>query len=140
MIGHAIETALKAGSITKCLSLQMTQRSVQLSVLRCDVPFLRPQELADDQTTTKPVIKHFIQALLSNEIVPGGASYVCLYPCTPFLSSSHIDDGYKMLKETGADFVYPVQAYSHPVQRALRINGTKLSFVTLTLNLVELRI
>ena len=35
-----------------------------------------------------------------------------------------------MLKETGADFVYPVQAYSHPVQRALRNKWNKTLFVT----------
>lgn len=131
MIGHAIETALKAESITRVfVSTDDTEVSSISRSFGAEVPFLRPHELADDQTTTKPVIQHFIQALLSSETVPDGASFVCLYPCTPFLSASQVDEGYKMLRETGANFVYPVQEYCHPVQRALRINGTKLSFVT----------
>ena len=66
MIGHVIETALKAGSITRVfVSTDDTEVCSISRSFGADVPFLRPQELADDQTTTKPVIKHFIQALLS---------------------------------------------------------------------------
>jgi pseudaminic acid cytidylyltransferase len=82
------------------------------------VPFIRPKNLADDYTATRPVIQHAITQLDEQGVRP---EYVCvLYPATPLLSVADIRRGFRQLKLEGTDFVFSASYYRHPIQRALR--------------------
>jgi pseudaminic acid cytidylyltransferase len=94
-----------------------------------EVPFLRPESLANDIAGTVPVIahttRHFADAL---GIVP--SHVCCIYPCTPFLKPSDLEAGYSLLVESGEDFVYPVVEYPHTTFRAMRREPSgKMRFV-----------
>lgn len=83
-----------------------------------EVPFVRPAVLADDQTTTVPVIANALETLA---IDPEDIRYACcIYPCAPFVESTDLARAVEMLETSKTPFVYPVVEYPHPVQRAMR--------------------
>jgi len=87
-----------------------------------DVPFKRPDNLADDHTTTIPVIKHAVQWYEENVKL---VDFVCcLYATAPFLDAKDIQRGLSLLQESGADYAFSVTSYAFPIQRALRISDT----------------
>jgi len=81
-------------------------------------PFIRPAHLADDLTPTVPVIAHAVQAC--RDLGWNVQQACCIYPCVPFLQADDLAAALQMLLARGADFVYPVTDYAHPVQRAMR--------------------
>jgi pseudaminic acid cytidylyltransferase len=92
------------------------------------VPEKRPKELSDDWTPTAPVINHEVLQLEARGFEFEFAC--CIYPCTPLLTPRDIENGFRLLQETCADFVYPVVEYRHPVQRAMsRLESGKMVFL-----------
>lgn len=82
------------------------------------VPFRRPPELANDQTPTVPAIAHAVSACQALGWTVNVAC--CIYPCSPFVQVSDLVRAHTLLTERGADYVYPVTTFAHPVQRAMR--------------------
>lgn len=80
-----------------------------------DVPFLRPSELAQDDTPTLPVVFHALQTLREQ-----GHEYDCLVllqPTTPLRTSEDIDKSIQMLQTDETDSVVsvcPVPGHFHP--------------------------
>lgn len=80
-----------------------------------EVPFLRPSELAQDNTPTLPVVQHAILFLEEH-----GAEFdaICLLqPTHPLRPPAHIDTCIALLESTGADAVVtvlPVPAEHNP--------------------------
>jgi len=81
----------------------------------------RPISLSDDRTPTKPVIIHAIQYLEKLKIK--FETICCIYPCNPFVLAEDLRRAFKIYKKNSSNFVFPVVEYSHPIQRALRINS-----------------
>ncbi len=79
------------------------------------VPFLRPPELAKDETPMLPVVQH---ALRWMEERAGRFDAVCLLqPTTPFRRAEEIDACIELLERSGASAVVtvlPVPADHHP--------------------------
>jgi len=87
-----------------------------------DVPFLRPAELADDHCGTFPVLQHALDAL---ESCPGTtiAYACCIYPTAVLLTERHLIDAFHQLANSPEhSYCFSVCKYSHPIQRALRID------------------
>jgi len=101
--------------------------------LGCEVPFMRPAELARDETPHLPVILHAAQWMRDH------ANYVAdvvltLQPTSPLRSSADIAAALRMLELSGADSVVSVNAvtaHAHPM-RMLRVgaDGMATLFVT----------
>lgn len=88
-----------------------------------EVPFMRPENLADDYTSTMAVMKHATDWLHNNNIP---AQYICcLYATAVLLTKDDLYNAYEMLKKTDASYVFSVIQYSHPIQRALLMNEAK---------------
>lgn len=85
-----------------------------------EIPFLRPASLSNDHATTRPVIQHAVEYLL--EQGHHVQDVCCIYPCTPLLQPSDLVISHSILESSPGYFVYPVVAYSHPIQRALVMN------------------
>lgn len=90
---------------------------------KCGVEILikRPANLADDITPTKPVIIHAIEHLKKMKIK--FETICCVYPCNPFMLSKDLKKAFSIYKKNNSKFVFPVVEYSHPIQRALRIDN-----------------
>ena len=87
------------------------------SAAGAEVPFRRPAELSEDSTPTLPVIEHAIR-----ELDGTAAAVCCVYPAAVLALPADLARGLAVLKETGADYVFPATAFPYPIQRALR-NG-----------------
>ncbi|MBN9293070.1 MAG: pseudaminic acid cytidylyltransferase [Flavobacteriia bacterium] len=91
------------------------------------VPFLRSKTNASDVATTAAVIDEVLQNY-QNE----GMKFdfvCCIYPCAPFVNDTKLKSAFELLKEKQFDTVFPVIAFSFPIQRALKITNNKLSFI-----------
>lgn len=83
-----------------------------------EVPFKRPPDLSDDRTPTVPVIAHAVGHCVGRG---WDVSYACcIYPCTPLLEMADLAGAFELARAQGADFVYPIAEYAHPIQRAMR--------------------
>jgi pseudaminic acid cytidylyltransferase len=83
-----------------------------------EVPFMRPNNLADDYTPTVPVIAHAIESC--NKLGWGVDFACCIYPGAPFLQVADLVSAFQLIEERAANFVFPVAEYAHPIQRAMR--------------------
>lgn len=77
-----------------------------------EVPFVRPKELAKDDTPALPVIQHTVEWLKENEdYIP--EYIVLLQPTSPLRTSRHIDEALKKLINSDADSVVSVVKVPH---------------------------
>jgi CMP-N,N'-diacetyllegionaminic acid synthase len=101
------ESALAARTLDR-LVLSTEDEEIASVGRRCgvDVPFLRPSELARDDTPTLPVVQHALQEL---EKVGDRFDAVCLLqPTNPFRRSVDIDGCVDLLSVSNADAVMSV--------------------------------
>ena len=92
------------------------------------VPFRRPQELADDQTVTVPVIGHAAQWFVEQGQAP--AAVCCIYPCVPLLRAQDLRGAYELFLQRSAQYVYPVVAFhSSPWRAMTKPEDGPMSFV-----------
>jgi CMP-N-acetylneuraminic acid synthetase len=107
LLEYTAEAALRSTKITRAI-LSTEDPGIADVGRGCglEVPFLRPAELATDETPSLPVIQHAVQWLETR-----GESYdvICLLePTSPLRQAGTIDSCLKLLEESGADAVVTV--------------------------------
>lgn len=89
------------------------------------MPFLRPPELAQDDTPTLRVLLHLVEWLHQNDMAYD--AYCLLQPTAPFRTAREIDAAVELLARSDADAVVsviPVQKHDHPAwQMKIAENG-----------------
>ena len=83
-----------------------------------EVPFMRPNELADDHTPTAPVLLHAIEALEAEG--DNVALACCIYPTSPFLLPEYLCQGFEVLKLSGAPAALSVTTFDFPILRGFK--------------------
>ena len=78
----------------------------------------RALDLSDDYTPTQPVI---VDAIKKKKI-DSDTIVICIYPCTPLLKPYDIKEALNRLANNKEYFIFPIIKYSHPIQRAFRMN------------------
>lgn len=120
MIGYAIEAALRSPVIERVLVT--TDDAAVADIARdlgAEVPFTRPQELADDHTPTVPVIQHAISA--ARKAGWDVTRAVCLYPGVPFIEVEDISRALELLiARDDHGYIFPVAEFPSAIQRALK--------------------
>ena len=91
------------------------------------VPFLRSANNADDFATTYDVIEEVVQSYKTQGIKYD--NLCCIYSCAPFVTPEILTKAYTQLVEKCFDTVFPIIAYSFPIQRALRKDEGKVSMI-----------
>ena len=76
-----------------------------------EVPFMRPAELAADETPMLPVLQHAVQTLARDGF--HADVIVLLQPTSPFRRAEHIDAAVELLATSGADSVVSVVEVPH---------------------------
>ncbi len=94
--------------------------------LGLEVPFLRPAELAADDTPMLPVLQHAARELAREGFAADAV--VLLQPTSPLRRAEHIDRAVDLLESTGADSVVSVVEVPHPFTpvSVLRLDGERL--------------
>jgi N-acylneuraminate cytidylyltransferase len=128
MIAYSIETALNSGLFDMVMVSTDDSEIVEISKqLGAEVPFIRSKQTADDFTGTADVMIEVI-----NDLQKTGKQFdnaCCIYPTAPFITKQILDESYKLLIDKKFDSVFPVCAFSYPIQRALQINDSKTSMI-----------
>ena len=132
LIAWTIEAAMDSGVFedivvsTDCQEIAMIARAFGASV-----PFMRPDELAQDHIWSRDALKH---AVLASEDHYGVTyDYVIEMPCVaPLRSSKHIIEASNILIKTGCDSVTSVTQMQdkHPVRMKRIVNGMLEDFTT----------
>ena len=94
--------------------------------LGLDVPFMRPANLAADDTPMLPVLQHAVTALAADGFTANVV--VLLQPTSPLRRAEHIDRAVDLLESSGADSVVTVVEVPHqfnPVS-VMRLQGERL--------------
>lgn len=109
LLAYTADAALAAGSLERVI-VSTEDAEIAEVARRCglEVPFLRPDELARDETPMLPVVRHALGVL---EAAGDRFDAVCLLqPTNPFRRPEDIDGCVALLRETGGDAVVSVRA------------------------------
>ena len=113
LLAYSCEAALGSQTLTRVI-LSTDDQKIASMGRDCgvEVPFMRPAELAQDDTPTLPVIQHALHWLEEHQ------SYrpeviVLLQPTSPLRRTEHIDGAVNLLLKTGADSVVSVVEVPH---------------------------
>jgi len=108
LIAYIIETALKVKELDRVIvSTEDKEIAEVAKKYGAEVPFIRPEELARDETPTLPVLQHAVKYLEDKEnyrldIV------VLLYATSPLLKHERVSEAIRMLKDENFDSVLSV--------------------------------
>ena len=133
LIDYTIDAANDTPLDRLILSTDDNKIAVVARGLGCEVPFMRPAELARDETPHLPVIQHAVQWLRDKENYSPDI-VLTLQPTSPLRSSADIAAALRMLELSDADSVVSVNkvgAHAHPM-RMLKVgaDGMATLFVT----------
>ena len=110
LIAYIIETALKVKELDSVIVSTEDKEIAEIAEkYGAGVPFLRPKELAGDETPTLPVLQHAVKYLEEEENYKPGI-VVLLYATSPLLRAERVSEAIRMLKEGGFDSVLSVVA------------------------------
>lgn len=113
LITYAIEVALQSCFHPRVVvSTDDEEIATVARSAGAEVPFLRPTELAEDETPTFPVVQHALQWLEQHEGYQPDL-VVLLQPTSPLRKPEHINQGIKLLLQTNADSVVSVCEVEH---------------------------
>ena len=128
IIAYSIQAALDSGLFDEVMvstdDLEIAEIAKNFGA---KVPFMRSVKNSDDFATTFDVIEEVIQVYKSQ-----GKEFeniCCIYSCAPFVNSEILLKAYNQLIRNKFDTVFPIIAYSFPIQRALRIDHSKVSMI-----------
>ena len=113
LIAYTIEAAKETGIFEDIIVSTDSEKIAAIAKEQgAYVPFLRPQELAQDNSTTIDAIKHLIQTM-KEEFGKTYDSIIVLQPTSPLRSAKHIKEGYQIYKDKNANFVVSVCECEH---------------------------
>lgn len=127
IISYSIEAAIKSECFnTVMVSTDSEEIADIAKKYGAEVPFLRSVETSNDYATTADVLTEVV-----NEYSRKGIQYdlmCCLYPTAPFVNADKLKKAVNMIKNSDADSLMPVVAYSFPPQRSNIIRNGKLEY------------
>lgn len=88
-----------------------------------EVPFMRPEHLANDLAGTIPVMRHAVEWLNRKSSEP--EAVCCLYATAPFVQARDLREGLRTLLEQRCDYAFSVTSFPFPIQRAVRITADR---------------
>jgi len=122
IISYVIETALESQLFDEVMVSTDDDEIKKIALEHgANVPFLRSKENADDYASTAAVLievlekyqarnQHFVDAC-------------CIYPTAVLTETTTLSKAFLHFKNGHFDSAFPVLAYSHPIQRALKFNS-----------------
>ena len=125
LLAYTAEAARASRTLTRVIvSTDSAEIADAARALGLEVPFLRPGELAGDDTPMLPVLQH----AAAEAGIGADDAVVLLQPTSPLRRAEHIDGAVDLLRQTGADSVVSVIEVPHqfnPVS-VLRLDAGRL--------------
>lgn len=134
LLAYTVDTARRSGALDRViLSTEDEAIAAAGRDLGCDVPFIRPLDLAHDDTPHLPVIQHATR-WMQERINYRPDAVMILQPTSPLRTGDDITAAVELLERSGADSVLSVNevpVHAHPM-RTLRLDaaGNAVLFVS----------
>ena len=128
IISYSIQAALDSQLFDEVMVSTDDEKIAEIAqTLGAKVPFLRSLNSSSDFATTLDVIEEVIQeySKLNQEF----NEICCIYACAPFVSKEKLISSFELMQSEGFDSIFPIIAYGFPIQRALKLNHGKVSFI-----------
>lgn len=134
LIAYTIDAARASGAFDRLiLSTEDPAIAETARSLGCDVPFLRPAELARDETPHLPVLQHAVAWMEEHQRYRPDFVMI-LQPTSPLREARHIREATQLLASSDADSVVSVTAvpaHVHPMRTvAIAAGGAASLFVS----------
>lgn len=121
ILAYSIEAALKSGLYDEVMVSTDDAEIAQIAKqYGAKVPFMRSEKNSNDFATTVNVLIEVLDWY--QKIGQEFQQATCIYACAPFVNSKLLQDSFALLDQENCDCVFPSIAYSHPIQRALKVN------------------
>lgn len=118
MIAHSIGAARDSGLFDRIIVSTDDDEIAQVALAHgAEVPFARPADLSNDYATSIAVIAHAVEWLAASGQNP--EIVCCLYATAPFVRALDLHAGLSTLRQSKAEFCFPVTTFAFPIQRAL---------------------
>lgn len=121
IIAYSIEVAQKSNLFDEIMVSTEDEEIAGIALqYGANVPFMRSIKAANDFAPTADVI---IEVL--NTYASMGKTFdivSCIYPTAPFVSKELLHEAYNKLITYQLNSIFPLVAFSHPIQRSLTIN------------------
>ena len=127
LVARAADAARASGVVDRCVLSTDSERIAELGrEAGLEVPFLRPAELARDDSPMQPVIEHALHEVEREGFRPDAV--LVLQPTAPLRTGKHIAAAVRLLDESGADSVVSVVEIPKHLSPhyAMRISGERL--------------
>ena len=128
IISYSIKAALDSGLFNEVM---VSTDDVEIAEIakKCGatVPFIRSDKNSDDFATTYDVIKEVIENY--KKLEQEFDNLCCIYSCAPFVSANTLKLSFSKLIDKNLDSVFPIIAFSFPIQRALCEHDGKISMI-----------
>jgi pseudaminic acid cytidylyltransferase len=123
IISYSIETALESNLFDEVMVSTDDEEIANIALkYGAVVPFIRSQKNADDHASTADVIREVVKSY--EKLNKHYDFSCCIYPTAPFISKFDLVESFSILKSKKCDTVFPICAYSYPIQRALQVNNS----------------
>jgi len=127
LIAYSIEAAKKSGVFDQIWvstdSLEVAEVAQQYGA---ETPFIRPNDLSDDMTGTRPVTNHAISHCIEHYAKPEFCC--CIYATAPFLEADYLKQGLQQLQQDQLkSFSFSVTSFAFPIQRSLSIRNGQVA-------------
>jgi len=121
LIAYSIELALESGLFERVIVSTDDQEIAMIAKqYGAEVPFMRPEQLADDHTGTGDVVDHAIKHMQASG---QQYDYLCtIYATAPLLQKEFLIEGYNKLINSNAEQAFSVTSMPFPIQRTFKIN------------------
>ena len=134
LIAYTVDAARAAGVFDRTIVSTDDEAIAEYArTLGCDVPFLRPDALARDETPHLPVIQHAVTWLGEHQAYRPDAVMI-LQPTSPLRRADHIQQAVRLLATHDVDSVVsvsPVPAHFNPM-RMLRLDAANHAVLFVT--------
>lgn len=121
LIAYAINAAKESGAFSEIIVSTDSEEIAQVATeYGATVPFMRPNDLADDYTSTAKVMQHAFKWLLENgSVMQYGC---CIYATAAFVRPEFLRKGYQIIRNKKVSSAFAVTSYEFPIFRSLKIN------------------
>ena len=122
LIAYSIQTVLSSGLFDKVIvSTDDAEIAEVAEQYGAEVPFLRPDSLADDYTGTFDVVDHALSWLKKKGEL---FDFVCtIYATAPLLRPVYLKEAFAKLVESDAVSAFSATSMPFPIQRTFKITG-----------------
>ncbi len=128
IIAYSIESAISSGLFDEVMvSTDDLEIASIAKSYGASIPFIRSDRTSNDFANTFDVVDEVLQEY--NLISLKFDFTCCIYPCAPFITKDKLINSFQLLIENNFDSVFPIMPFGFPIQRALKQDQSKISFL-----------